>query len=77
MPLFRASDSGDSMFQLVPLPVISSDCLQKPAFTPWSAMGNLLGVGILNTRETYTAVVVNGDQSQLVMRSGILKQDGL
>ena len=40
-------------------------------------MGNLLGVGILKTRETYTAVVVNGNQSQLVMLSGILQQDGL
>ena len=40
-------------------------------------MGNLLGVGILKTRETCTAVVVNGDQSQLVMLSGILQQDGL
>ena len=40
-------------------------------------MRNLLGVGILKTRETYTAVVVNGNQSQLVMLSGILQQDGL
>ena len=40
-------------------------------------MGNLLGVGILNTRVTCTAMVVNGDQSQLAMLSGILQQDGL
>ena len=31
----------------------------------------------MKTRETYTAVVVNGNQSQLVMLSGILQQDGL
>jgi len=40
-------------------------------------MRNLLGVGILKTRETYTAVVVNGNRSQLVMLSGILQQGGL
>ena len=40
-------------------------------------MGNLLGVGILKTRETYPTMVVNGDQSHLVMLSRILQQDGL
>lgn len=31
----------------------------------------------MKTQETYTAVVVNGNQSQLVVLSGILQQDGL
>ena len=40
-------------------------------------MGELAGVGIVKSRETRTAVVVNGDQSQLTLLSGILRQDGL
>ena len=31
----------------------------------------------MKTRETYTAVVVNGNQSQFVMLPGILQQDSL
>ncbi len=31
----------------------------------------------MRTRETCTAVLVNGDQSQRVLLSGILQQDGL
>ena len=40
-------------------------------------MGELSGTGIVKTRETCTAVVVNGDQSQRALLSGILQQDGL
>ena len=40
-------------------------------------MGESASVGIVKSRETRTAVVVNGDQSQLLLLSGILRQDGL